>query len=819
MIQEKFIKNNKKVKVLTQDGYKDFSGVRSLYKKVLYVITFTDNTEIKITDNHILFLPDDKEISAKELMIGDQLKSKNGLKTISSITVSGNLVSGFKVFDLVDVKDVNTYYTNDVLSHNCNFNLSGETALEPEKLNFIRENYTKEPIAKEGPNQELWIWRYPETNKNYICLPRGEKILTNSGLKNIEEVTNQEKLYDINGNITDIVEIKKRNYDGDIYEIFLHTHFRSNKFTDEHPVYASKENKLFRNYKTNHDKYKFNERYRIFSFKYIESKYLKIGDWVKYPNIYKNNILNEKQILQKFDKYSEIGRTDFKIKDKNFILDKDFWWLVGLWLAEGWIENGYNNDKSILFGLNINETEYSKKISIIVNKLFGRKLTITSKPINNSMICKFNSKQLAMFLFDNFGKYAKNKAIPEWVKFLPNELKLNLIYGYYNGDGYLKNKSIPNKPHTVNFVSASLNLLEGIQDILFSLGIISSLQKITNGGIGFIKDRKVNISDKYSLDLGVFDTNKFLKLNNDIQYLNDIFYKRRIRYCYFSEDENYIYFKIKGIKKHQYNGDVYNFETTAHSFLVRGLVTHNCGVDVAKGDGSDFSAAQIICMETFEQVAEFKAMIDKERFGQLLCKWGMDYNGALLVIEDNYGERTIQKVIDLHYPNLFWMDTKFKGLIFDNLEKVKINKRSPGWHTTAKTRPLILENILKQLRDSVDDESGLGGITVRSTRLCSELETWGYYGGRLDHASGKHDDLIFAMAIAAFIQTVYSKITERENRDAVEFMKHFSNSGKLVDMNFGVYGTNTRSRNIINQYDVDGVDISWLLKDKPDEEK
>lgn len=237
------------------------------------------------------------------------------------------------------------------------------------------------------------------------------------------------------------------------------------------------------------------------------------------------------------------------------------------------------------------------------------------------------------------------------------------------------------------------------------------------------------------------------------------------------------------------------------------------GADVAKGGLDDYSTAQIICVETFEQVAEFQSRCDGEKLGQVLCKYGVDYNNALLVPENNnFGQRTIQKIIDLNYSNLFYFDKKFKGIIYPGfMEESNIDKKEPGFVTTSKTRPMVLENLINLLNEAV--RGGIigipAGMTIRSSRLCYELNSWGYYNGRLDHAKGHHDDLIFAIAIAAFIKAVYSRISDNERLSINEFMKFFDHNKSYADMSFGVI-TSKKNK---NPYSVNGIDISFLTKD------
>ena len=50
--------------------------------------------------------------------------------------------------------------------------------------------------------------------------------------------------------------------------------------------------------------------------------------------------------------------------------------------------------------------------------------------------------------------------------------------------------------------------------------------------------------------------------------------------------------------------------------------------DVARGDGSDYSAFHILELESMEQVAEYKGKIDTKEFGNLCVNTATEYNDA-----------------------------------------------------------------------------------------------------------------------------------------------------------------------------------------------
>jgi len=175
--------------------------------------------------------------------------------------------------------------------------------------------------------------------------------------------------------------------------------------------------------------------------------------------------------------------------------------------------------------------------------------------------------------------------------------------------------------------------------------------------------------------------------------------------------------------------------------------------DVARGDGSDFSACQVIDIDNYEQVAEYKGKLPTDMFGHVLVQIAVQFNNALLVIENNGpGWATIQKVMDMGYNNVYWTDktrtfvdiTRTQDIV-DPWDKSKSNL-VPGFTTSNKTRPAIIARMEEDIRNH--------DITIHSKRLVSEFQTYVYEGanGRPDHLPGYHDDLIMALAIGMYVR-------------------------------------------------------------------
>lgn len=100
------------LEVLTVDGFKDFSGIKKTTTNSTLKIFFS-TSHIECTQDHLL-LKDDVFVEANTLQVGDILSG-------NSITSIEKIYKGQYVYDLLNVADVASYITNEVVSHNCAF--------------------------------------------------------------------------------------------------------------------------------------------------------------------------------------------------------------------------------------------------------------------------------------------------------------------------------------------------------------------------------------------------------------------------------------------------------------------------------------------------------------------------------------------------------------------------------------------------------------------------------------------------------------------------------------------------------------------------
>lgn len=179
--------------------------------------------------------------------------------------------------------------------------------------------------------------------------------------------------------------------------------------------------------------------------------------------------------------------------------------------------------------------------------------------------------------------------------------------------------------------------------------------------------------------------------------------------------------------------------------------------DTADSGPGDFSAAHVIDLESCEQVAEFKGHINVGDFGHFLVDLSKRYNHARLIIERNsMGIAVIQPALDRDYENLFWSKKNSLNYIdpVNNPDVINESKSKnsvkPGFATSRKTRPLVLQ----KLEDYLLDDS----LIINSKRTTSELYTFIWKNGKPQAMSGYHDDLVMSLSIGLFIRDTAIKL-------------------------------------------------------------
>ena len=162
------------------------------------------------------------------------------------------------------------------------------------------------------------------------------------------------------------------------------------------------------------------------------------------------------------------------------------------------------------------------------------------------------------------------------------------------------------------------------------------------------------------------------------------------------------------------------------------------GVDVASGEGDDFSCAQVL-KRTWphgmaDQVAEWHGKVDPVYLGKLIVVLGRYYNDAMLSIEINNHGFTTQTEAKEHFWNFY------RWQYADRMGSHKLTDKI-GWSTNISTKPMMVDRAVNCMDNDL--------VIVRSKRLLDEMWRFVRIVGTLSYeAEAGHDDAVMAWQVA-----------------------------------------------------------------------
>lgn len=306
----------------------------------------------------------------------------------------------------------------------------------------------------------------------------------------------------------------------------------------------------------------------------------------KVLGIKREEILDSKGRVDKQKDYSdfikwyrldELRENDYMVTPKskltaNESITKDKAYLYGLFAAEGNFDKYKDNLTGIAYTLSITEIELAKKVVAMFESEWNCTPTIKERPEKGQLTIRLVNKDIAEDFFKHCGEYSYGKVLSE--ELLHCENSLYVASGLIDGDGHLKKQD-----NKVVVELTSKNLSDQLRKIYLNNGIPSVMDTF---------DRKDGIrKNTYRVTVRNEYLNKIVSLNEKTTFKEDM----RITKYTLDMDE-YIAYPIVSYSTFEYDGETHDFEVDVdHSYLVGGLVAHNCHDDWDnKIDDRDFVA-------------------------------------------------------------------------------------------------------------------------------------------------------------------------------------------------------------------------------------
>lgn len=382
------------------------------------------------------------------------------------------------------------------------------------------------------------------------CFAEGTLVRTEKGLLPIETIQVGDKVLSSDGKFHLVKQVFKNPYNGLLKSITTATTTNPILSTPDHPFLM-----LRNNHKEHHtcSLYSNCKNYvaRGDGIKYRCPEHNLPGhtlEWDSASKLEKKSWLNCKwatevvdvekiEIPQEFRKNTHLGSQ--RNGSNEFIVDEEFLWMIGLYLAEG-----SKNKRNISFALHQKEQDYKDRVVSLFAKYGYTSSTFCNS--ENGMQIEIYGSSLAKWFPVLCGNGCQNKKIPEQFMKLPDDKLKALIQGIFDGDGCRRDREIA--------LTSEILVLQ-CAEILHRLGEKPLVRHYQNN----ILTEKGNKRKKCY----------YVNWQND----DDVDINRKGRWAFHEQ----LLSQVKKVEDVQYDGYVYNLEVEGDStYVVQNILVHNC---------------------------------------------------------------------------------------------------------------------------------------------------------------------------------------------------------------------------------------------------
>ncbi len=494
----------------------------------LYFERFLDVGALELLKNGIitkaqLKIPDvDLDFGKKDRdNIMDNIINKYGQERVVALGSFQYIWAKGAIKDIGKVLDIPFEITNKMTK-----NLGDESIEEALELGLLDE------YKEEYPNLFVYAEKLaglPKSFSMHPCFPEGSLVMTNDGYEKIEDIKVGDNVL-THENRFKLVANTMENKSDDIYVVKAAGMFDI-KCTGNHPFYVK--------HRTN-----------------IKPREYSDAEWVDARDIKKSDMLclpiNTESIIPTY---------------KNLpTYDKDFWWIVGRYIGDGWCEylEKPRNTKRILICCDKTTDEELNEITEKVGKFFNYSY------IEERTTYKVRIQNFELFEFlQRFGKYAHGKRFTKDIFNLPIDLLKSFMDGYISADGHKA------KDGSISIKTVSYELANGIIHCVAKAYHKNCCVHTLKAGKDIIEGRTVNRKEKYVVEFRKEPRKK------DKCFYDD---ENKCIWCYAKSSD-----KIESDAINVYNLSVIDDNT----YTINNMAVHNCGKVIAMDDIVTYNAVEI----------------------------------------------------------------------------------------------------------------------------------------------------------------------------------------------------------------------------------
>lgn len=510
------------------------------------------------------------------------------------------------------------------------------------KVKMPLQAYFRINSEKAGQFERTLIIADEGADVTYIegCFVVGTEVLTNKGLKPIEQIQIGDEVLTHTGKYKNVYHTQVRPHTGKLYMIKYYGDTSTTiKATDEHPFLAVK--KLHAEYKNT-----------SWNSEWVKAEDLNKGDYIAMPIDRIEKVEDSREF--KIKKISRWKKEEQVLKIRT---DKDFFRLIGYYLAEGSVIG--KGDNYLTFTFNKEETKYIQDVVYLLEKYFGKR-PFVQKEYKNGISIVLNSTVAGRLFRTQFGKGAKNKSLPEWVIHESPEKQKDLIKAFWRGDGSFMYKYYSwgaKRMFRINTISGIL--AKQIRDILLRMDIFASINlakrhgKRSNMYVVYVGGKYLSNFSKI-ID---FKIAEIISVNGEKMLLE---LKMLEAKSYAEIVGNYAYVPIHEISyENVENLNVYNFSVEDdESYVAGGVAVHNCTAPIYMSSSLHSAIVEIVAHKN-AHVRYVTIQNWSKNVYNLVTQRAFAYENAYVEwIDGNIGSKTNMK-----YPSVYLKERGAKGEI------------------------------------------------------------------------------------------------------------------------------------------------------------
>lgn len=150
--------NTKNYKIKTPNGWENFHGIRKVAKQGYYYLKFDNGSELKCSSEHKLFCEQDF-IEVSKINLHERIRTQTEFTTLVFKEYIDKCID---LYDVVESGIDKCYFSNNILSHNCEFIGSAATLIPATKLRSLafrdpKRSFDDLDVYKEAEEKRIYV--------------------------------------------------------------------------------------------------------------------------------------------------------------------------------------------------------------------------------------------------------------------------------------------------------------------------------------------------------------------------------------------------------------------------------------------------------------------------------------------------------------------------------------------------------------------------------------------------------------------------------------------------------------------------------------